>query len=40
VLSLIALIGFAILGALTLWLIYRIGRGWVRLRSQRPMYSG
>ena len=40
VLSLIALIGFAILGALTLWLIYRIVRGWLRLGSERPMYSG
>ncbi|HET9220556.1 MAG TPA: hypothetical protein VFR18_26495 [Terriglobia bacterium] len=40
VLSLIVFIGVAILGALTLWLIYRIVRGWLRLRSQRPMYSG
>ena len=40
ILSLIVLIGFAILGALTLWLIYRIVRGWLRLRRQRPMYSG
>jgi uncharacterized membrane protein len=39
VVSLIAVIGLAILGALTLWLIYRIARGWLRLRSHRPMYS-
>lgn len=24
---------------LTVWLIYRIGRGWLRLRDQRPMYA-
>jgi uncharacterized membrane protein len=32
-------IGGPILIALTLWLIYRIGRGWLRLRNQRPMYA-
>jgi uncharacterized membrane protein len=37
--SLIVLIGFAILGVLTLWLIYRIVRGWLRLRNHRPMYA-
>jgi uncharacterized membrane protein len=26
--------------ALTFWLIYRIGRGWLRLRDQRPMPLG
>ena len=31
--------GVPILIALTLWLIYRIGRGWLRLRDQRPMYA-
>jgi len=31
--------GFAILAALTAWLIYRIGRGWLRLRDGRPMYD-
>ena len=35
----IFLIGIAILVVLTLWLIYRIGRGWLRLRAQRPMYA-
>lgn len=31
--------GFAVLGGLTLWLIYRIGRGWMRLRDEMPMYT-
>ena len=31
-------IGFPILGVLTLWLVYRIVRGWLRLRDRRPMY--
>jgi uncharacterized membrane protein len=39
----LTLIGVAIdvpiLIALTLWLIYRIGRGWLRLRARRPMYA-
>jgi uncharacterized membrane protein len=33
-----ALIGIPILVVLTLWLIYRIARGWLRLRDKRPMY--
>jgi uncharacterized membrane protein len=33
------IIGVPILIALTLWLIYRIGRGWLRLRARRPMYA-
>ena len=24
---------------LTVWLIYRIGRGWLHLRNARPMYA-
>jgi uncharacterized membrane protein len=32
-------VGAPILIALTLWLIYRIGRGWLRLRDRRPMYA-
>ena len=32
-------LGVPILIALTLWLIYRIGRGWLRLRDRRPMYA-
>ena len=31
-------VGVPILIALTLWLIYRIWRGWMRLRDRRPMY--
>ncbi len=31
-------IGWPILAALTVWLIYRIARGWLRLRDRRPMY--
>ena len=31
--------GIVILVAVTVWLIYRIGRGWMRLRDQRPMYA-
>jgi uncharacterized membrane protein len=31
-------VGVPILIALTLWLMYRIGRGWLRLRDRRPMY--
>jgi uncharacterized membrane protein len=34
-----ALAGVPILIALTLWLIYRIGRGWLRLRDRQPMYA-
>jgi uncharacterized membrane protein len=32
-------VGVPVLIALTLWLIYRIGRGWLRLRDRRPMYA-
>jgi uncharacterized membrane protein len=34
-----ALVGVPILIVLTLWLIYRIGRGWLRLGARRPMYA-
>src|SRR5215471_17883085 len=34
-----AVVGVPVLIALTLWLIYRIGRGWLRLRDRRPMYA-
>jgi len=30
---------FAILGLVSLWLAYRIGKGWLRLRDARPMYE-
>jgi uncharacterized membrane protein len=31
-------VGVPVLVALTLWLIYRIARGWLRLNDRRPMY--
>ena len=34
-----ALVGIPILVALTVWLIYRIARGWIRLGDRRPMYQ-
>jgi uncharacterized membrane protein len=34
-----AVVGVPILIALTLWLLYRIGRGWLRLRNRQPMYT-
>ena len=34
-----ALVGVPILVALTVWLIYRIARGWMRLSDQRAMYA-
>jgi uncharacterized membrane protein len=34
-----AVVGVPILLALTLWLIYRIGRGWLRLHDRQPMYT-
>ena len=30
--------GFALLVAMTLWLIYRVARGWLRLLDKQPMY--
>ena len=34
-----AVVGVPILIALTLWLMYRIWRGWLRLRDRQPMYA-
>jgi uncharacterized membrane protein len=31
-------VGLILLIALTLWLIYRIARGWLRLHDKQPMY--
>ena len=31
-------VGLVLLAALTLWLIYRIARGWLRLFDKQPMY--
>ena len=33
-----ALFGMGLLVAVTLWLIYRIARGWMRLLDKQPMY--
>jgi len=33
-----ALFGFILFGVLTVWLIYRIARGWLRLGDRKPMY--
>ena len=33
-------IGAGLLGILTIWLIYRIARGWLRLGNRQPMYAG
>jgi len=33
-------IAIAVFGGLTVWLIYRIARGWLRLRDRREMYEG
>jgi uncharacterized membrane protein len=32
-------VGVGLLVAVTLWLIYRIARGWLRLVDKQPMYS-
>lgn len=32
------LIGYAVLGVLTIWLIYRIARGWICLVDGKEMY--
>lgn len=31
-------VGFGVLVAATVWLIYRIARGWLRLLDRQPMY--
>jgi uncharacterized membrane protein len=31
-------LGFAMLITVTVWLIYRIARGWIRLLGKQPMY--
>ena len=38
VISLPILIGYAVLAAVTLWLIYRIARGWISLVDGKEMY--
>lgn len=34
------LIGYAVLPVVTIWLIYRIARGWISLYDGKEMYSG
>ena len=38
VLSLVVVVGFAVLFANLVWFIYRIVKGWIRLNEGRPMY--
>ncbi len=33
-------VGVVVLAIVTLWLLYRITRGWVRLAKGKPMYAG
>ncbi|MGB1091891.1 MAG: DUF4870 family protein, partial [Oceanobacter sp.] len=40
VLTSFIVIGYLIIGANSLWLLYRIVRGYLCLRDQRPMYQG
>ena len=39
----LVVVGFATLwlglAIISLWLIYRIARGWIALRDRRPMYA-
>lgn len=39
VLSLVVVVGFAVLFANLVWFIYRIVKGWIRLNEGRPMYE-
>jgi uncharacterized membrane protein len=38
VLSLVVVVGFAVLFANLVWFIFRIVKGWIRLNEGRPMY--
>jgi len=38
-LTVFILIGYLILGIQLLWFIYRVVKGWLRLRDERPMYE-
>jgi uncharacterized membrane protein len=33
------LVAWLLLGAVGLWFIYRIARGWLRLKDRQPMYG-
>ncbi len=34
----VVVVGFAIMGATAIWLVYRIVKGWIRLSEGKPMY--
>jgi len=34
----LVLVGFVILGATCIWIIYRVVKGWMRLNDGKPMY--
>ncbi len=38
-LTVILLVGYVILGLQFLWFIYRVVKGWLRLREGQPMYD-
>ena len=38
--TLIVVVGWLILMANGVWIIYRIAKGWLRLNENRPMYAG
>jgi len=35
----VVLVGWAVLFANTVWMIYRIAKGWLRLNDNKPMYA-
>jgi len=35
----VAFIGFAVLWALGIWMLYRIVKGWLYLNDSKPMYA-
>jgi uncharacterized membrane protein len=40
VITLIVVVGWLILMANGVWIIYRIAKGWLRLNENKPMYAG
>jgi uncharacterized membrane protein len=39
VFTMVFVVGFAVLAASGIWVIYRIVKGWLRLNDNRPMYA-
>ena len=35
----VVLVGWAVLFANTVWMIYRLAKGWLRLNDNKPMYA-